>query len=178
MQHITSKYWWTFFIRGCLGVFFGLFILFLWPIFELGRPMIIFFGIFIFIQGVLILIAYMNIRKSHLSLPLLLESVLGIAIGTFLLLRTDFTLSAFIVSFVIWGIGIGICKVVRAAYFYKEHEFFVGLGINGLLSILFCIMIYIQTEVTNKPTAWTFSIYLVVYGSLLIIFGLKLKSIK
>ncbi len=54
----------------------------------------------------------------------------------------------------------------------------VVFGINGLLSILFNVIIYIQAEVTKEPIAWILSIYLVVYGLLMIIFGAKLKASK
>ena len=37
-------------------------------------------------------------------------------------------------------------------------------------------MIYIQAEVTKEPIAWILSIYFVVYGLLMIIFGAKLKT--
>ena len=175
MKGIKSILWWTFFIRGWLAVLFGIIALFLWPILELG-PMVSFFGIYICIQGVLTLIAYLKIKKSSQSLPVLFESVLGISIGTFLVLLTDFTHTLFIVSFVTWGIGTGICKVIRAVFLYRNQRFFWVLGINGLLSILFNVMIYIQAEVTKEPIAWILSIYFIVYGLLMIIFGAKLKT--
>jgi uncharacterized membrane protein HdeD (DUF308 family) len=177
MQLIDSKYWWIFSIRGCLAVVFGILALLLWPILELG-PMGSFFGIYIFIQGVLTLIAYLKIKKSSQSLPVLLESLLGISIGTFLVLLTDFIQTLFIVSFITWGIGIGMCKVIHAVFLYRNQRFFLVLGINGLLSIFLNLMIYIQAEVTKEPIVWILSIYFVVYGFLMIIFGAKLKASK
>jgi len=47
-----------------------------------------------------------------------------------------------------------------------------------LLSILFNVIIYIQAEVTKESIAWILSIYFVVYGLLMIIFGAKLKASK
>ena len=177
MQLAHSKYWWTYATRGVLAVGFGLFALLLWPILELGL-MASFFGIYIFIQGVLTLVAYLKIKKNDQRLPVLLESVLGISIGTFLVLQTDFTHTLFVVSFVTWGISIGICKVIRAVFLYRNERIFLVLGINGLLSIVFNGVIYVQAEVTQKPIAWILSIYFVVYGLLMIIFGAKLKGTK
>ena len=177
MQSVKSKYWWTFSVRGCIAMVFGILALLLWPILELG-PMGSFFGIFIFIQGVLTLIAYLKIKKSSQSLPILLESVLGIAIGTFLVLLTDFTHALFIVSFITWGIGAGMCKVIRAVFLHRAQSVFLVLGINGLLSILFNVIIYIQAEVTKEPIVWILSIYFVIYGLLLIVFGANLKASK
>ena len=126
--------------------------------------------------SMLTLIAYLKIKKSSRSLPVLLESLLGISIGTFLILLTDFTQSLFIVSFITWGIGIGMCKVIRAVFLYRNQRLFLVLGINGLLSIFLNLIIYIQAEVTKEPIVWVLSIYFAVYGLLMIIFGAKVKT--
>jgi uncharacterized membrane protein HdeD (DUF308 family) len=175
MQNLQSKHWWTFTIRGCLAVLFGLFALLAWPILELGL-LGAFLGIYILIQGVLALIAYLMMPKKAHTLPVLLESVLGIPIGTWLLMLTDFTHPLCIVSFVVWGIGIGFCKVIHAVFLFKDHDIFRVLGVNGLLSILFNVVIYIQAEVTEKPIVWILSLYFVVYGLLMIFFGAKVKA--
>ncbi len=177
MQNIKSKYWWLFSTRGCLAVVFGLFALLWWPILELV-PLGSFFGTFFFIQGVLTLIAYLTIEKSSRSLPVLLESVLGISIGTFLVLLTAFTRALFIVSIITYGIGTGMCQAIHAVFLYRNQRFLWILGINSLLSILFSLMIYIQAEVTKKPISWILGIYGVVYGLLMIILGAKLKASK
>ena len=175
MQHAQSKYWWIYATRGCLSVVFGIAALLIWPILEMG-PMGSFFGVFIFIQGLLTLVPYLKMKKRPHRLPVFLESVLGISIGIFLFLMTDFSHALFIVSFISWGIGIGICKVIHAGFLYRNEKIFGVLGLNGLLSILFNLMIYVQAEVTQKPIAWILSIYFLVYGLLMITFGAKLKG--
>jgi uncharacterized membrane protein HdeD (DUF308 family) len=174
MQPIKSKYWWIFSIRGCLAMLFGFTALLLWPILELGL-MGSFFGIFIFIQGALTLIAYLKIKEGTHSLPVLLESVLGIAIGIFLVMQTDLTPDVFVVSFVSWGIGAGLCKAITSLLFYRKQKSYWGLGLIGLLSILFNLMFYVQANLEKGYIVWILSIYFVVYGLLLTIFGFKLK---
>jgi uncharacterized membrane protein HdeD (DUF308 family) len=98
----------------------GIFGLLLWPILELG-PLGSFFGIYIFMQGVLTLIAYLKIKKSSQSLPVLLESVLGISIGIFLVVKTDVIPFVFIVSFITWGIGAGVCQVIRSFFLCRRR---------------------------------------------------------
>jgi uncharacterized membrane protein HdeD (DUF308 family) len=80
-----------------------------------------FFGIFIFIQGVHTLIAYLKIKKSTQSLPVLPESVLGISIGIFLVVKIDVTPFVFIVSLITWGIGAGVCRVIRSFFLYRRR---------------------------------------------------------
>jgi len=174
MQPIKSKYWWIFSIRGCLAVLFGFTALLLWPILELGL-MGSFFGIYIFIQGGLTLIVYLKIKEGNRSLPVLLEGVWGIAIGIFLVMQTNLTPVLFMVSFVLWGIGTGLCKVIVSVLLYGKQKFYWVLGLLGLLSILFNLMFYIQADLEKGYIDWILSIYFVVYGLLLTIFGFKLK---
>jgi uncharacterized membrane protein HdeD (DUF308 family) len=175
MQHTESKYWWPFFIRGCLALLFGVLALFLWPILELG-PRGIFFGVFIFIQGVLTMIVYLKAEIRKHRLPVLVESVLGLSIGAFLFLNTDVAHDYFLIIFITWGIGSGLCKVIRSFLLFTDQSFFLILGISGLLSILFNLFIYIQAEVRNEPIVWILSIYFVVHGILMIVFGSKVKT--
>ncbi len=174
MESINSKIWWTFFIRGCIATLYG-FLAFLWmPFLELGTIIFVFLGMYILIHGALSLNVYLRINKNKQSLPVLLETVLGISVGTFLVLQTDFTEAFLIVSFIAWGISTGICQVIRAAFLYKNQKFYLVLGINSLLSIFFNLMIYIKAEMKKKPIAGILGIYFVVFATLMIIFGVSL----
>jgi uncharacterized membrane protein HdeD (DUF308 family) len=90
MHETISAHWWVLCARGCIAVFFGLMAFFLWPILALG-PLVAFFGTFILIQGTLTLILWFKIRKSGKTLPVLVEAVLGLSIGSFLYLQYDFS---------------------------------------------------------------------------------------
>jgi uncharacterized membrane protein HdeD (DUF308 family) len=175
MQRIKSKYWWVFSIRGNLAILFGCAALLLWPILELGS-MAVFFGAYIFIQGVLTLIAFVKIDKSYHSLPVLLESVWGIFIGIFLVMQADVTLAVFMIYFVSWGFGAGLCKAIGSVLLYRKQRHFWILEINGLVSMGFYLALYFQAQVTKEPIIWILAIYFVVYGSLMIFFGVKLKA--
>ena len=175
MQRIKSKYWWIFSIRGCLAMLFGCAAWLLWPILELG-PMGAFFGAYIFIQGVLTLISFMKINKSYHSLPVLIESVLGMSIGVFLVMQADVTLALFMVCFVSWGFGAGLCKAIGSVLLYRKQRLFWILEINGLVSMVFYLAFYFQAQVTKEPVIWILGIYFMVYGLLMIIFSVKLKA--
>jgi uncharacterized membrane protein HdeD (DUF308 family) len=175
MQNRNLKGWWAFFLRGCIAIMFGFIAFFLMPIMELGI-MVPFFGIFIIIQGLLALVAYIVIEKNLQSLPILAESGLGISAGTFLIFLDDVNKTLFIASFVAWGISAGLCKVIRAALVYKNQKFYLLHGINGLLSIVLSSMIYIQAPGARAPLSGLMSIYFVVYGTLLIIFSIRLRA--
>ena len=180
MKSVKSKYWWIFFIRGVLAMVFGLTAMLLWPLVELGL-MGSFFGSFIFIQGALTLFAYLKIRRVNRSLPVLLESVLGMSVGIFLVVQTTYlTPTVFVVSFVLWGIGAGLCKVIGSLLLYRKQQFHWVLVLVGLLSILFNSMFYIQADLEKGYISYTLAyvlgIYFVIYGMLLTIFSFRLKA--
>ena len=89
----------------------------------------------------LTLIVYLKIRIGHHRQPVLLEGVLGISVGIFLVMQTNLTPTVFVVSFVSWGLGTGLCKVIGSLLIYREKKFYWVLGLVGLLSILFNVPI-------------------------------------
>jgi uncharacterized membrane protein HdeD (DUF308 family) len=134
------------------------------------------FGIYISIQGLLALITFQMLEKMTNRIPFLLECVLGIAIGGFLVTKTDVPPFLFILSIFSWGMGSGACKVIGSILLYESQKFFWVLGLNGLLSILFYVVFYSQAELEKGRIVWMLSIYFVVYGFLLIMFGARLKA--
>jgi uncharacterized membrane protein HdeD (DUF308 family) len=147
----------------------------LWPILELGL-MGYFFGVFIFIQGALTLIAYLKIKEGKRTLPILLESFWGMGIGIFFVMQIDVTPDVFIAGFVAWGIGSGFCKGIASLLLYGKRKYFWVLGLIGILSILFSLMFYVQAESAKEHLAWILSIYFVVYGVFLSIFDFKSRA--
>jgi uncharacterized membrane protein HdeD (DUF308 family) len=173
MQFIVSKYWWFFFARGCLALLFGLVALVFWPILELVGVGV-FFGVFILLQGVIRLITYLKIKGTYKALPFLAESVLGISIGAFLVMYPYVTREIFLVSFVAGGLGVGLLRAIFSfPLFRTQRSFWIFMRSDIVLILLFLVFNF-QTALHKQQVVWVLSIYFLVYGFLLIIFGLNL----
>ena len=79
MFDLIAKYWWTFVVRGILAIVFGLIAL-VWPGITL-MVLVVLFGIYVIIEGVLSLVAAFNNRWMRSWWILLLEGLAGIVIG-------------------------------------------------------------------------------------------------
>jgi uncharacterized membrane protein HdeD (DUF308 family) len=91
-------------------------------------------------------------------------------------MQADVTLAVFMIYFVSWGFGAGLCKAIGSVLLYRKQRHFWILEINGLVSMVFYLALYFQAQVTKEPIIWILAIYFVVYGSLMIFFGVKLKA--
>jgi uncharacterized membrane protein HdeD (DUF308 family) len=175
MQFIVSKYWWFFFARGCLALLFGLVALVFWPILELVGVGV-FFGVFILLQGVIRLITYLKIKGTYKALPVLAESVLVISIGAFLVTYPYVTTEIFLVSFVAGGLGFGLLRAIFSFPFFRTRRSFWIFMRSDIVLILLFVVFDFQTALQKQQVVWVLSIYFLVYGFPLIIFGLNLMS--
>jgi uncharacterized membrane protein HdeD (DUF308 family) len=91
-------------------------------------------------------------------------------------MKADMTLAVFMVCFVSWGFGAGLCKAIGSVFLYRKQRLFWIIEINGLVSMAFYLAFYFQAQVTKEPIIWILGIYFVVYGLLMILFGVKLKA--
>jgi uncharacterized membrane protein HdeD (DUF308 family) len=116
---ILAGNWWTLLLRGIAALLFGLAALF-WPGLTLF-VLIVFFGVYALIDGILAIVA--GIRGSEGSRWLLLaEGVLGVLAGLVALFWPGIT--ALVLLFVIsaWAIVTGLLKVVMAIAFRRKIE--------------------------------------------------------
>lgn len=173
MQFIVSKYWWFFFTRGCLALFFGLVALVFWPILELAA-MGVFFGVFILLQGVIRLITYLKMKGTDKALPVLAKSVLVISIGAFLVTYPYVTRELFLISFVAGGLGVGLLRAIFSFPLYRTQRSFWIFMRSDIVLILLFLVFDLQTALQKQQVVWVLSIYFLVYGFPLIIFGLNL----
>jgi uncharacterized membrane protein HdeD (DUF308 family) len=165
--------WWALLLRGIAAALFGLAALF-WPgmtIFVL----IIFFGAYALVDGILALVA--GIRGSEGSRWLLLaEGALGVLAGLAALLWPGMT--ALLLLFVIsaWAIFTGLLKVIMAIAFRREVENAWLMGLSGVLSVLFGVILAVLPAAGLLSLVWLVGIYALIFGVALIVLGLRARG--
>jgi uncharacterized membrane protein HdeD (DUF308 family) len=165
--------WWALLLRGIAAVLFGLAALF-WPGLTLF-VLIVFFGTYALVDGVLAIVA--GIRGSEGSRWLLLaEGVLGVLAGLAALFWPGMT--ALILLFVIsaWAIFTGLLKVVMAIAFRREIENGWLMGLSGALSVLFGVVLAGLPGVGLLSLVWLVGIYALIFGVALIVLGFRARG--
>jgi uncharacterized membrane protein HdeD (DUF308 family) len=165
--------WWALLLRGIAAVLFGLAAL-LWPGLTLF-VLIIFFGAYALVDGILAVVA--GIRGSEGSRWLLLaEGVLGVLAGLVALVWPGMT--AMVLLFVIsaWAIFTGLLKVVMAVAFRRKIENEWLMGLSGVLSVLFGVVLAVLPGVGLLSLVWLVGTYALIFGVALTVLGFRARG--
>ena len=176
-MRILTRNWWVLAIRGALAILFGILAI-VWPGLTL-TVLVILFGAYALVDGIFAIIAFFRSDgfQGGRRWPLLFEGIAGIIAGILVLAWPG--LSALVLLFVIagWSIVTGIFEITAAIALRHdiENEWLLGLG--GLASVIFGILIAIFPGEGALALAWIIGIYAIVFGILFIALAFRLRSI-
>jgi uncharacterized membrane protein HdeD (DUF308 family) len=171
---LPSKWGWVVF-RGVVAILFGL-IAFARPG-AMAFSMVLLFGCFAFIAGISTVIAAARSGRAGQSWgALLVEGLLGIAIGALAVLWPASTALAFVWLIGAWALLTGVLEIVSAIRLRKliEHEW--ALGIAGALSVAFGLLMFYRPIAGGVAVMWWLGAYAVLFGVLMIVLGFRLRS--
>jgi uncharacterized membrane protein HdeD (DUF308 family) len=144
LTKFLSQFWWLILLRGVLAILFGI-SAFAWPGLTLVT-LVMHFAAFALVDGVFDVVHVIGHRKQieHWGL-LLIEGLFGITFGVLAFQAPELTtlIGAVIVAFYIaaWAIVTGTMRIAMAVRLRKEIEGEWLLGLSGIVSILFGIVI-------------------------------------
>lgn len=171
---LPTKWGWVVF-RGVIAILFGL-IAFARPG-AMAFSMVLVFGCFAFIGGIATVIAAARSGRAGQSWgALLVEGLLGIAIGALAVLWPASTALAFVWLIGVWAILSGVLEIISAIRLRKliEHEW--AMGIAGALSIAFGLLMLYRPIAGGVAVVWYLGAYALLFGVLMIVLGFRLRS--
>jgi uncharacterized membrane protein HdeD (DUF308 family) len=171
---IASRWGWVV-LRGVLGVLFGL-VAFTRPG-ALAFSMVLVFGCYAFISGVATVIAAARVGRAGASWgALFLEGLLSIAVGVVAVLWPSSTALAFVWVIGFWAIVSGVLEISTAIRLRKviEHEW--ALGIAGVLSVLFGLLMFYRPLAGGVAVVWYLGAYAMLFGIMMIVLGFRLRG--
>jgi len=175
LSRLLSRYWWVLLIRGIIAVLFGV-LAYLRPGITLAA-LVLLFGAYAFADGILAVVAAIAGRKEREHWwVLLLEGLVGIAVGVITLRAPGVTAVALLFYIAAWAILTGILEIVAAIRLRKEikGEWLMILG--GLASVVFGLLLLARPGVGALTVIWLIAGYAVVFGIVLIVLAFKARS--
>jgi uncharacterized membrane protein HdeD (DUF308 family) len=170
-----AKNWWTVAFRGAIAIIYGLVALF-WPEITL-TALVLVFGAFVFISGVLLAIAAFKDGLNHThSWLLLLEGAIGIVIGVLAFLWPGITALVLLYLIAAWAIVTGVLEIIAAIQIRKEIENEWLLAIAGITSVLFGVLLVIWPVAGALAILWIIAAYAIIFGILLLILAFRLRT--
>lgn len=168
--------WWTFVLRGVLALLFGV-IAFVWPGLTILSLTYV-FGFYAILDGIFALVAAWNFRSQDRWWVLLLEGLLGLAAGVIAFVSPGITALALLWVIAAWAILTGILEIVAAIQLRQEIENEVWLGLGGLASIVFGVLLVIWPGSGLVTISWLIGGYAIVFGISMLILGFRLQGLN
>ena len=177
MVRSLSQNWWLVVLRGVLAILFGV-SAFIWPGITL-LTLVFLFGIYAIADGLIaIWTGFSRTRESPRWWTFLLEGLLSIGAGVVALVWPDLATLVLIYMIASWAVFTGILEIIAAIRLRHEitNEWFLALG--GVLSIGLGILLFLQPAAGSLAIIWMIAGYALVFGILLVILGIRLRTWK
>ncbi len=174
MNETLARHWWTFMVRGAIGVLFG--------IVALAAPgpvlvsLALLFGIYLLADGILGLAGTVQAVRMHRQWgPLLAEAVLNVLMGLIALLMPGAAILAFVLLMAAWALMTGALMITAAWRLHVSHgRWWLGLG--GAASVLWGVLLVAAPMLGAVVLTSWLAIYALVFGVALIACGWQLRA--
>ena len=175
----AAEHWWLVVLRGAVSVLFGVAALF-WPIATLA-VLVIFFGAYMFVDGAFALSSAIRFRHEREKwVPLLVEGIVGLAIGAITFVDPGITALAGVYTLAVWALVTGILEIVSAIRMRRDPasaKMEVLLLLSGVLSIILGVFFAVMPVAGLLASVWVIGTYAIVFGALMIGWGLRLRAV-
>ena len=162
-------------MRGAAGIIFGMLTL-VWPGVSLVT-LVLLFGAYALVDGACALVA--GIFGTVSVAPrwwLIVVGLLGIAAGVATFVMPGITAIALLYFIAGWAIAAGFFQIIGALQLRKEIENEWWLVLNGILSVLFGIALFVLPGAGALALIWMIGFYAIVYGVVMVVFALSVRT--
>ncbi|HEY9800500.1 MAG TPA: HdeD family acid-resistance protein [Leptolyngbyaceae cyanobacterium] len=167
--------WWTVALRGAIAIIFGLVAL-CWPALTLAS-LVYLFASFWLVGGILLAIAAFQerLQDTHSRL-LLVEGIIGIAVSAIAFISPGIAGFVLLYLIAIWAIGTGVFEIIASMQLRQTIVNERLPAVAGIISVIFGVMLIIWPVAQALAILWLIAAHNIVFGTLLLILGLRLRS--
>lgn len=175
MFGVLARNWWLLAVRGVLAILFGV-AAFLWPGLTL-TVLVLMFGAYALVDGIFAIAAGFAARgEQERWWMMLLTGLAGVAVGVLTFLWPNVTALVLLYFIAAWAIVTGIFEVAAAIRLRKEIEGEWFLGLAGIMSVIFGVLLVLLPSAGALALVWLIGIYAVIFGILMLVLSFRLRS--
>jgi len=170
---VARHSWWGFLVRGILAVGIGL--LFLFRPGQALVAMVLIFGVWVFIDGLLAIGAAIEGRGS--AWRLWLSGLAGIVVGVFTLMRPNVTATFLFILIGVWAIVRGVAEL-SVGIRRRGGEAGEGwLVLSGLLTIALGVIVLFVPHIGLPVLAWLIGLYALADGVVMLGLSFRIRHV-
>jgi uncharacterized membrane protein HdeD (DUF308 family) len=171
-----GRNWWALALRGVAAILLGI-LAFAWPGITLF-VLVLFFGAYMLVDGIFAIVAAVRAAgEEDRWWLLLIEGILGVLAGLVAFFWPGLTALALLYFIAAWAIVTGIMEIVAAVRLRQEIEGEWALGLSGLLSVIFGVLLVVLPAPAGLLSlVWVIGAYAVATGVLLLILAFRVRS--
>jgi len=173
-----AENWWLLLLRGIAAIAFGL-LAFLWPDLTL-LTLVFMWGIYAIADGILALWAAISSKGGEIAPRwwLAVVGIAGILAGALAFVWPGMTALVLLMFIASWAIVIGVLQIWGAIRLRKEIEGEWLLGLSGVLSVAFGVIMFAQPGAGALAVVWLIGWFAIVAGCVYIGLAFQLKKHK
>ena len=176
MLHSIARNWWLIALRGVAAIVFGV-LCFVSPATTI-YALIIVFGIYAIVDGVLAVIVSFQIREvDNQWWVVLLEGLAGILVGILAFTKTMVTAEALLLVIAFWAIFTGIMEIIAAIYLRREIDNEWLLVLTGILSVILGVLLVVYPMSGSIAVIWVIGFYAIFFGVLMLFFAFEVRGL-
>jgi uncharacterized membrane protein HdeD (DUF308 family) len=170
-----ADHWWLLALRGVLAILFGI-AAWLWPGLTI-TTLVILVGAWLLVDGVFeVFSAIANRDRVDSVWPFVIAGVVNIIAGLVILAWPGLTAIAMMYLIGAWAVITGIFGIIAAIQLRKEIENEWAIGLSGLISVVFGLVVMIFPGDGAVALVWVIGIYAILFGIALIAAGIRLRG--
>ena len=175
MLHELARNWWVLLLNGLGAIAFGAMVL-AWPGITLWA-LVLLFGVYALIDGfTAIMASFAGKDEAGRSWgQLLLVGIISVLAGITAIVWPGTTALALLFMIAIWAIVRGIMQIVAAIRLRKLIENELLLGLAGVASFFFGVVLFARPGSGALAVLWIISLFAFVHGVLLVSLAFKLR---
>ncbi len=175
LEVANRTHWWVPGLRGVAAIVFGILAI-AWP--GLGLvTMVALFGAYALVDGIITLVGLTRHQRSG-EIPWwlqLLGGVAGIVAGLMTFFYPGITTVALLSFIAAWAVVVGVANFITAIH-QRGMPGAVSLGLSGLASLLFGVLMVLRPEAGAVAVAWIVGIYAILAGAALVAVAAALRT--
>jgi uncharacterized membrane protein HdeD (DUF308 family) len=172
---VALRNWWMLALRGVFAILFGLVAL-LFPRIAL-QAFIYVFAAYAIVDGIVAIVNSIRERGSlNRWVWVLVEGILSVVAGIVAFAVPGLTALVLLYFVAAWAVLTGIAEIVAAFAIRERVSREWALGLAGVLSILFGIILFILPGVGLLTILWLVGVYAILFGILFIVRAFQMRS--